>query len=86
LGLTLFFPILRKILPTRILGGVDVKERRERHRASINFMKGTIKQHQETYQENSPRDFIDVYLGEIAKTADPKSSFYGTEGGRNQES
>ncbi|CAG7818879.1 unnamed protein product, partial [Allacma fusca] len=30
--------------------------------------------------QDNPRDFIDAYLGEIKKTTDPNSSFYGTKG------
>jgi hypothetical protein len=38
-----------------------------------------IKQHQETLDLNSMRDFIDVYLQEISKS-EPTSSFFGDLG------
>ncbi|ODN01945.1 Farnesoate epoxidase [Orchesella cincta] len=47
----------------------------------VEFVSETIKQHQATYQEDSPRDFIDAYLAEIKSTTDPQSSFYGKAAG-----
>ncbi|CAL8142838.1 unnamed protein product [Orchesella dallaii] len=41
------------------------------------FVGNTIQEHKNTFQEDSPRDFIDVYLNEIKSTTDPSSSFHG---------
>ncbi|ODN01944.1 Farnesoate epoxidase [Orchesella cincta] len=43
------------------------------------FVSKTIQEHKNTFQEDSPRDFIDVYLKEIKSTTDPSSSFHGAE-------
>ncbi|CAG7786304.1 unnamed protein product [Allacma fusca] len=54
---------------------------------SKTFFEGTygligeiIKQHEDSLQEDSPRDFIDIYLNEINKTNDSNSTFYKEEG------
>ena len=31
--------------------------------------------------EDQPQDFVEAYMKEIAKTKDPQSSFYKSEGG-----
>lgn len=41
-----------------------------------------VEQHKETLQEDSFRDFIDVYLAEIQATTDSESVFYKQEGGK----
>lgn len=48
----------------------------------VEFVGNTIKTHRETIQEDSPRDFIDIYLTEMQKTTDPGSSFYGSSAGK----
>ncbi|CAG7836818.1 unnamed protein product [Allacma fusca] len=72
------FPIvyhMRKTFPSlfTITGGVFQKE-------TYKLIGETIKSHQETVQEDSPRDFLDVYLNEVKKTKDPQSSFHGEDG------
>ena len=36
--------------------------------------------HKESMDLDNPRDFMDVYLAQIAKTNDPNSSFHGKRG------
>jgi len=38
-------------------------------------------EHLSTYQDDTARDFIDLYIKEIRAATDPKSSFYGSAGG-----
>ena len=46
------------------------------------FALETIEAHKKTFEPNSsPRDLIDVYLDEIQRTVDHRSSFHGDEGG-----
>lgn len=76
----LFFPILFKmrfwVKPSAS------KQRKESQEKTLDFIKGHIKEHQDTYQPDAtPRDFIDVYLAEMEKAKDdPTSSFHGEEG------
>jgi cytochrome P450 len=81
LGIGLFLPWLRKLIPNLI--GPDPKKMRENRDKTMSFMRDNIKSHQDSYQENSHRDFIDVYLSEIKKTTNHGSSFYDKEGERN---
>ena len=46
----------------------------------VNLAEEKINQHQESLDENAPRDFIDMMLIEMKKTSDTKSSFYGQLG------
>ncbi len=39
-----------------------------------------MNEHEETFDADSMRDFIDVYLREIANARDPGSSFHGEWG------
>lgn len=39
-----------------------------------------ISNHQENFDPNDPKDFMDVYLNEISSTNDVNSSFYGKRG------
>ena len=47
----------------------------------MKFITDTVEQHKATLQEDSPRDFIDVYLTEIRRSTDPSSPFFGEAGG-----
>lgn len=44
------------------------------------FYDAVVEHEQNPADEDSPRDFIDVYRNEIAKTTDPNSSFYKETG------
>jgi cytochrome P450 family 2 subfamily J len=81
LGIGLFMPWLKKIAPKLV--GMDPKRSRDNREKTMKFMTDSIKGHQSTFQENSPRDFIDVYLAEIQRTTDVGSSFHAKEGERN---
>jgi cytochrome P450 len=73
-----FFPIVhlvRKALP--FLFDNSGREFRE---GTYGLIGEVIKQHEETLQEDSPRDFVDVYLTEMRKTTDVHSTFYKEEG------
>ena len=50
---------------------------------SLDMMKQTIKEHEETLDPNEPRDFTDKALVEIKGTTDPSSSFFGEKGREN---
>jgi methyl farnesoate epoxidase/farnesoate epoxidase len=72
------FPIvyyMRKTFPSlfTITGGIFQRDVYKLIGESVSF-------HQETIQEDSPRDFLDVYLNEVKKTKDPNSSFHGEDG------
>jgi hypothetical protein len=75
--------MFKRIIPL-IQGGMSIKNRRENQAKTIGFMRESIESHKKSFQENSARDFIDVYLGEIKKTEDRGSSFFGKEGGRDK--
>ena len=49
----------------------------------IDLIQDNIDNHKATLDVNEPRDYIDMVLREIEKTADTKSSFYGTTGEEN---
>ncbi|ODN00908.1 Cytochrome P450 2J5 [Orchesella cincta] len=66
-------PWLKHIIP----GLIGYTSIRRTMRGLVDFVSKTIKEHKETVQEESPRDFIDVYLNEIKRTADVTSSFHG---------
>jgi cytochrome P450 family 2 subfamily F len=54
------------------------------HRDLRELMKDKVDQHLQTIDYNAePRDFIDQMLGEIQKTKDEQSSFYGAKGREN---
>lgn len=42
----------------------------------IDLIKPTLEQHQASLDEENVRDFVDVYLMEVMRTVDPKSSFF----------
>lgn len=42
----------------------------------IDLIKPTLERHQASLDEENIRDFVDVYLLEVMKTVDPKSSFF----------
>ncbi len=71
------FPFLRKIWP-----GVDRVEKSVQKNVPIReFITKAVEEHKQSYHPDAPpRDFIDMYLGEIEKADDPTSSFYGQEG------
>ena len=45
-----------------------------------NLVSPSIAEHEKNYDEDNLEDFLDVYLAEIKKTKDPKSSFYQRRG------
>nr|QSD59127.1 CYP370A15 [Diaphanosoma celebensis]QST15067.1 CYP370A5 protein [Diaphanosoma celebensis] len=55
------FPFLREYFGTR----------NDLFTALIGYFESVIKEHEETFKENEPRDFIDVYLQEIRNRSDP---------------
>jgi len=46
-----------------------------------DFIRDQITEHLSTYQDDTTRDFIDLYIKKIKATTDPKSTFYGIAGG-----
>ena len=46
----------------------------------IDLVRPVINEHEKNYDEDHLQDFMDVYLAEIKKTTDPKSSFYQKRG------
>ena len=50
---------------------------------NLAMFRAMIKEHEDTLDEDNPRDFVDASLLEIAKTDDPKSSFYKETGREN---
>jgi len=48
---------------------------------TLKFLQDAIDYHKDSYQENSARDFIDLYLDEMNRTTDPHSSFFKGEAG-----
>lgn len=72
-------PWLFKIFPTLLNRHVAVVLN-----TKINsLMADHVIEHEETLDENNPRDYIDTILIEIKKTIDPLSSFYGDVGKEN---
>ena len=49
---------------------------------TMKFLQEAIDSHKDSFQENSARDFIDLYFEEINRTTDPNSSFFKGEGGK----
>jgi hypothetical protein len=54
---------------------------KETRLATMKVIQETIDSHKSSFQEGSPRDFIDLYLSETHKITDPDSSFFQDEGG-----
>ncbi|XP_021956777.1 cytochrome P450 2J3 [Folsomia candida] len=83
-GAILFFPFLYKLrVWFPFLFGPSAAQRTETQKKTLAFIRQHIKEHQDTYQAHAvPRDFIDVYLGEMEKAA-VGSSFDGEEGIKN---
>jgi len=48
-----------------------------------NFIEQGIKEHEESFNPNELRDYIDVYLAEMRESKDPESSFHGEAGKEN---
>jgi len=75
--LVMFYPRIAKMFPN--LSGwnflLKTKEPREK------YFRETIREHERTLPEGSPRDFIDIYLQETKKTMDPDSIFHKTTAG-----
>ena len=44
------------------------------------IVKPYISNHQSNLDSDDPKDFMDVYLNEVSKTSDVKSSFHGQGG------
>jgi hypothetical protein len=44
------------------------------------YLEGVVADHEKTYTDGEPRDFIDTYLAEIYKTKDKDSNFYKEKG------
>jgi len=49
-----------------------------------DFIRVQVMEHLSTYQDESARDFIDLYIKKIKATTDPNSTFYGDVGGAKQ--
>ena len=64
----LSWPFFKKFL------GVDVLE--NVFKRIVDLVQPALEHHKDTYDEDNIRDFMDLYLSEIHKTTDPKSSFY----------
>ncbi len=47
------------------------------------FIETSIQEHLDTFNGEELRDFIDVYISEMAKEKDPDSSFFGENGREN---
>ncbi|ODM92367.1 Cytochrome P450 2J6 [Orchesella cincta] len=83
-SVVLFFPWLYQLRNKLTMVFAYAKERQESIAKNMNFVKGTVEDHQSTFQKDAaPRDFIDVYLAEMEKTSDTTSSFYKEEGLKN---
>lgn len=70
------FPVLKRFLPESAGNKEFVDNVRNLH----NFLKRTIKEHEENLDENNPRDFIDTYLIELRKQNTNTESIYTEEG------
>ena len=44
------------------------------------IVKPYISNHKDSLDSDDPKDFMDVYLNEVSKTSDLKSSFHGQRG------
>jgi len=64
---------------------MSLKDRKANHKKTVSFMTDSIQAHKKTFQDNSARDFIDVDLAEIKRTADPSASFYDKGGSKAQK-
>lgn len=70
------FPVLRRILP---------ESRTYKHFVDIinnllNFVKRTVREHEQNLDENNPRDFIDTYLIQMRKQKTNAESIFTEEG------
>ncbi|CAG7733123.1 unnamed protein product [Allacma fusca] len=75
----MFMPRLSKLVPN--LSGWNKIQ--DLIKSSRHIVTDPVKEHTEEFtpdRKENPRDFIDAYLGEIEKTTDPNSSFYGSLG------
>ncbi|CAG7734636.1 unnamed protein product, partial [Allacma fusca] len=75
----MFMPKLAKLLPN-VSGWKKIQDLSESGRHIIT---DPLKEHREEFtpdRKENPRDFIDAYLGEIERTTDPNSTFYGNLG------
>ncbi|ODN05797.1 Cytochrome P450 2J5 [Orchesella cincta] len=81
-GIVFFMPWLRYIMP-EYTGYAATRRAFEQLRA---FVEDSVKEHQKTFKPDVIRDFIDVYLKEMHSVTDPKSTFYGKEGGTDTTS
>ena len=73
------FPSISKIWPSFLERDEDIRINRD----MMNMMRKSIENHQQTFDQNNSRDFIDKYLTEIENTKDPNSSFFGKAGIEN---
>jgi len=70
------FPFLRFIFP----GLAGYRERQSGTLFGHKFFRGSIREHLKTFDENAPRDFIDVYLNEIKKNDGINNVTYTEDG------
>ena len=80
LMIILLLPSLFKLFPTFLRRDLHIKTNQDIPR----LIDKSISEHRDTIDYTGPpRDFIDAYLGEIDRTQDAGSSFYGAEGLRH---
>jgi hypothetical protein len=79
--LCFFYPKIAKMIPN--LSGWN--EVMTTTKPKFDLFDAIIKEHDETLQIDSPRDFIDCFLQEVRKTTDPSSSFNPKEAGKDNK-
>ena len=79
-SIAMIFPGIRKIWPN-----VDPFEKNcLRAKPVIDFIEKSITEHEMSFRDDqSPRDFIDMFLNEMKNTTDTNSSFHGKTGRNN---
>jgi len=77
--LIIAFPWITKIFPKFLDRDQDIVINKD----IIALMTKCINEHEETIDQNEPRDLIDKVLIEIGETTSPDSSFYGNVGKEN---
>jgi len=78
-GIVYFFPWILQNTDLLIKGFWE-KFLQSRDRIQ-GMIKQCIQDHKDSFDDSNHRDFIDVFISQWKKTKDPKSSFYGEEGG-----
>ena len=76
---TITYPWILKIFPNF----ANRKKNKDGYSDVSKMIKALIEDHKESHDKDHPKDFIDCYLTEIAKTTDKDSSFFKDTGEEN---